>query len=156
MLLYLQQRMSLTEHSPSQISLIRPMQVFFVFAIGLPTGRLFDAGYFHHCLYRVLASTFSRKRVSLLNFVLSLPGPIFQNFHVITRSTPSLLPEPPIARRGRGHGHGDYVYSGSNYNITLLSREEVHGHGNCDFWRKKNGNHFRIVTDRFIGSSLGV
>ncbi|KDR79107.1 hypothetical protein GALMADRAFT_63444 [Galerina marginata CBS 339.88] len=43
-------RTSLSEHSPSEISLIGSMQVFFVFAIGLPAGRLFDAGYFHHCL----------------------------------------------------------------------------------------------------------
>jgi MFS family permease len=43
-------RTSLSEHSPSQISLIGSMQVFFVFALGLPAGRLFDAGYFHHCL----------------------------------------------------------------------------------------------------------
>ncbi|PPR01202.1 hypothetical protein CVT26_016083 [Gymnopilus dilepis] len=43
-------RVSLTEHSASQISLIGSLQVFFVFALGLPAGRLFDAGYFHHCL----------------------------------------------------------------------------------------------------------
>ncbi|KAF8956576.1 major facilitator superfamily domain-containing protein [Flammula alnicola] len=43
-------RNSLSEHSASEISLIGSMQVFFVFAVGLPAGRLFDAGYFHHCL----------------------------------------------------------------------------------------------------------
>ncbi|KAF9561240.1 MFS general substrate transporter [Agrocybe pediades] len=43
-------RVSLSEHTPSQISLIGSLQVFFVFALGLPAGRLFDAGYFHHCL----------------------------------------------------------------------------------------------------------
>ncbi|KAF8154611.1 major facilitator superfamily domain-containing protein [Crassisporium funariophilum] len=43
-------RISLSEHSPSEISLIGSMQVFLVFAVGLPAGRLFDAGYFHQCL----------------------------------------------------------------------------------------------------------
>ncbi|KAF8192999.1 major facilitator superfamily domain-containing protein [Pholiota molesta] len=43
-------RNSLSERSASEISLIGSLQVFFVFAIGLPAGRLFDAGYFHHCL----------------------------------------------------------------------------------------------------------
>ncbi|PPQ88170.1 hypothetical protein CVT25_005135 [Psilocybe cyanescens] len=43
-------RTSLSERSSSEISLIGSMQVFLVFAIGLPAGRLFDAGYFHHCL----------------------------------------------------------------------------------------------------------
>ncbi|KIM43683.1 hypothetical protein M413DRAFT_68867 [Hebeloma cylindrosporum] len=62
-------RMTLTEHSPSQISLIGSMQVFFVFAIGLPAGRLFDAGYFHHCLL-------SGSIIYLLSiFMLSLAQP---------------------------------------------------------------------------------
>ncbi|KAF5381766.1 hypothetical protein D9615_005434 [Tricholomella constricta] len=43
-------RISLKGHTPSTISWIGSVQVFFVFAIGLPAGRLFDAGYFHHCL----------------------------------------------------------------------------------------------------------
>lgn len=44
------QRISLKQETPSTISWIGSVQVFFVFAIGLPAGRLFDAGYFHHCL----------------------------------------------------------------------------------------------------------
>ncbi|KAJ3509211.1 hypothetical protein NLJ89_g5344 [Agrocybe chaxingu] len=43
-------RVALSEHSPSAISLIGSLQVFFVFAMGLPAGHLFDAGYFHHLL----------------------------------------------------------------------------------------------------------
>ncbi|KAF9527216.1 major facilitator superfamily domain-containing protein [Crepidotus variabilis] len=43
-------RIALPTRSPAQISLIGSLQVFFVFAIGLPAGRLFDAGYFRVCL----------------------------------------------------------------------------------------------------------
>ncbi|KAG6831552.1 hypothetical protein H0H92_009471 [Tricholoma furcatifolium] len=43
-------RISLNEHTPSSISWIGSVQVFFVFAMGLPAGRFFDAGYFHHCV----------------------------------------------------------------------------------------------------------
>ncbi|KAF9465927.1 major facilitator superfamily domain-containing protein [Collybia nuda] len=62
-------RVSLKEHTPSAISFIGSMQVFFVFAIGLPAGRLFDAGYFHHC---VVGGSF----IYLLSiFMLSLTQP---------------------------------------------------------------------------------
>lgn len=43
-------RMSLSERDASEISWIGSIQVFFVFVTGLPAGRLFDAGCFHHCL----------------------------------------------------------------------------------------------------------
>ncbi|KAL0958740.1 hypothetical protein HGRIS_014066 [Hohenbuehelia grisea] len=43
-------RISLTEHTPSDISWIGSLQVFFLFALGLPTGKLFDEGYFHACV----------------------------------------------------------------------------------------------------------
>jgi len=43
-------RVAMPERSPSEVSLIGSIQVFFVFAVGLPAGRLFDAGYFRHCL----------------------------------------------------------------------------------------------------------
>ncbi|KAL4262826.1 Proton-linked Monocarboxylate Transporter [Pleurotus pulmonarius] len=39
-------RVSLSEHSPSTISWIGSTQLFLDFSIGLPAGRLFDAGYF--------------------------------------------------------------------------------------------------------------
>ncbi|KAJ8518626.1 hypothetical protein ONZ45_g4304 [Pleurotus djamor] len=38
----------LNEHTPSEISWIGSVQVFFLFALGLPAGKLFDEGYFHH------------------------------------------------------------------------------------------------------------
>jgi hypothetical protein len=44
------QRISLKEHTPSQVSWIGSVQVFFLFAMGLPAGKLFDEGYFHHCI----------------------------------------------------------------------------------------------------------
>lgn len=34
--------------SPSNISWIGSVQFFFTFAMGLPAGKLLDAGYFHH------------------------------------------------------------------------------------------------------------
>ncbi|XP_006456029.1 hypothetical protein AGABI2DRAFT_77443 [Agaricus bisporus var. bisporus H97] len=43
-------RVLLSEHSPSEISWIGSVQVFLVFAVGLPAGKLFDLGYFHHLL----------------------------------------------------------------------------------------------------------
>ncbi|KAF8880532.1 major facilitator superfamily domain-containing protein [Infundibulicybe gibba] len=72
----LQQRVSLNEHTPSTVSWIGSVQVFFLFAIGLPAGRLFDAGYFHHCLL-------SGSVIYLFSvFMLSLATPhhYYQNF----------------------------------------------------------------------------
>ncbi|TFK37091.1 major facilitator superfamily domain-containing protein [Crucibulum laeve] len=69
-------RVSLNEHTPSQISWIGSVQVFFVFAIGLPAGRLFDAGYFHHCVISgSLLYTFSIFMLSLVK-----PHHYYQNF----------------------------------------------------------------------------
>ncbi|KAF8066742.1 major facilitator superfamily domain-containing protein [Lyophyllum atratum] len=69
-------RHSLTEHTPSSISWIGSVQVFFVFAIGLPAGRLFDAGYFHHCLLGgSLLYIFSIFMLSLVE-----PHHYYQNF----------------------------------------------------------------------------
>ena len=90
-----------------------------------------------------------REFVSFLGFSIPLLDSIFQNIHVITCPTTSLLPEPHIARCGHGYRNGHYVYSGPNHNITLFSREEVHGHGNCDFWWKIIiERHFCASTDR--------
>jgi len=69
-------RISLTEHTPSEISWIGSIQVFFVFAMGLPAGRLFDAGYFHHCLISgSLIYLFSAMMLSLVK-----PHHYYQNF----------------------------------------------------------------------------
>ncbi|KXN82935.1 Riboflavin transporter MCH5 [Leucoagaricus sp. SymC.cos] len=43
-------RFALNEHSPSEISWIGSVQVFCLFAFGLPAGKLFDLGYFHHLI----------------------------------------------------------------------------------------------------------
>ncbi|KAJ3569824.1 hypothetical protein NP233_g4800 [Leucocoprinus birnbaumii] len=43
-------RVALSEHTPSEISWIGSVQVFFLFAIGLPAGKLFELGYFHHSI----------------------------------------------------------------------------------------------------------
>lgn len=43
-------RFSLSEHSPSEISWIGSVQVFLLFAVGLPAGKLFELGYFHHAV----------------------------------------------------------------------------------------------------------
>ncbi|KAI6037517.1 MFS general substrate transporter [Pisolithus marmoratus] len=43
-------RVLLSERTASDISWIGSMQTFLLFAGGLPTGKLFDDGYFHHCL----------------------------------------------------------------------------------------------------------
>jgi len=69
-------RVSLTEHPPSAISCIGSVQVFFLFAVGLPAGRLFDAGYFHHCLIGgSLLYIFSLFMLSLVQ-----PHHYYQNF----------------------------------------------------------------------------
>lgn len=44
------QLVSLKEHTPSEVSWIGSIQVFFLFAMGLPAGKLFDEGYFRHCI----------------------------------------------------------------------------------------------------------
>jgi MFS family permease len=44
------QRVSLSEHSPSQISWIGSFQIFLLFAAALPAGRIYDGGYFRHLL----------------------------------------------------------------------------------------------------------
>ncbi|KZP01844.1 MFS general substrate transporter [Calocera viscosa TUFC12733] len=41
----------LPSSSTSAISWIGSLQLFFLFAMGLPTGRLFDAGYFRHMMF---------------------------------------------------------------------------------------------------------
>ncbi|KAF9451600.1 MFS general substrate transporter [Macrolepiota fuliginosa MF-IS2] len=43
-------RIALNEHTPSEISWIGSVQVFCLFAFGLPAGKLFELGYFHHLL----------------------------------------------------------------------------------------------------------
>ena len=40
------QRITLSEHTPSQISWIGSFQLFLLFAVALPSGRLYDEGYF--------------------------------------------------------------------------------------------------------------
>ncbi|KAF7799230.1 hypothetical protein EIP86_010462 [Pleurotus ostreatoroseus] len=47
---YTPQRFSLNEHPPSDVSWIGSIQVFLLFFLGLPAGRLFDEGYFHWLL----------------------------------------------------------------------------------------------------------
>ncbi|TEB29656.1 MFS general substrate transporter, partial [Coprinellus micaceus] len=41
-------RSSLTEKTPSEISWIGSVQVFLVFAVGLPAGKLMDMGFYRH------------------------------------------------------------------------------------------------------------
>ncbi|KIP07467.1 hypothetical protein PHLGIDRAFT_118048 [Phlebiopsis gigantea 11061_1 CR5-6] len=41
-------RITLSEHTPSQISWIGSFQLFLLFAIALPSGRLYDEGYFRY------------------------------------------------------------------------------------------------------------
>jgi MFS family permease len=43
-------RTHLNNHTPSQISWIGSVQVFLLFVIGLPAGKLFDDGHFHLCM----------------------------------------------------------------------------------------------------------
>ncbi|KAH7890446.1 MFS general substrate transporter [Phlebopus sp. FC_14] len=43
-------RVFLSGYTTSDVSWIGSMQTFLLFAIGLPAGKLFDEGYFHHCL----------------------------------------------------------------------------------------------------------
>ncbi|EDR07247.1 uncharacterized protein LACBIDRAFT_250673 [Laccaria bicolor S238N-H82] len=59
-------RVFLTNHTPSSIAWIGSFQLMMPFALGLVSGKLFDAGYFHHLI--VLGSvifTFSLFMVSL-------------------------------------------------------------------------------------------
>lgn len=44
------QRVSLTEHSASEISWIGSFQLFMLFFLGLPAGRLYDMGYFRYLI----------------------------------------------------------------------------------------------------------
>jgi hypothetical protein len=44
------QRHTLSDRTPSEISWIGSVQVFWLFAMGLLSGKLFDEGYFHHCI----------------------------------------------------------------------------------------------------------
>lgn len=69
-------RISLKQETPSTISWIGSVQVFFVFAIGLPAGRLFDAGYFHHCL--IGGSVLYIFSIFMLS--LAQPDHYYQNF----------------------------------------------------------------------------
>ncbi|TBU21821.1 major facilitator superfamily domain-containing protein [Dichomitus squalens] len=43
-------RVSLKEHSPSQISWIGSFQLFLLFAVALPSGRLYDEGFFRYLI----------------------------------------------------------------------------------------------------------
>jgi len=43
-------RHTLSDRTPSEISWIGSVQVFWLFAMGLLSGKLFDEGYFHHCI----------------------------------------------------------------------------------------------------------
>ncbi|TBU44847.1 major facilitator superfamily domain-containing protein [Dichomitus squalens] len=43
-------RVSLEEHSPSQISWIGSFQLFLLFAVALPSGRLYDEGFFRYLI----------------------------------------------------------------------------------------------------------
>ncbi|KAF9044415.1 MFS general substrate transporter [Panaeolus papilionaceus] len=60
-------RHTLQSLSAPKISLIGSMQVFLLFAVGLPAGRWFDMGYFHHCLISgTVIYTFSLFMLSLV------------------------------------------------------------------------------------------
>ncbi|KAF7372176.1 MFS general substrate transporter [Mycena venus] len=69
-------RVFLNEHPPSDVSWIGSVQIFFLFAIGIFSGRLFDEGYFRH----LLAGGSILYLVS--SFLLSLAKPYhyYQNF----------------------------------------------------------------------------
>lgn len=69
-------RVLLSERTASDISWIGSMQTFLLFAGGLPTGKLFDDGYFHHCLaFGSLIYLFSIFMLSLVQ-----PGQYYQVF----------------------------------------------------------------------------
>lgn len=46
--LFLRQRISLTDRTASEISWIGSFQVFLLFVVALPVGKLYDEGYFYH------------------------------------------------------------------------------------------------------------
>ncbi|KAF4585078.1 hypothetical protein EYR40_001914 [Pleurotus pulmonarius] len=69
-------RVFLNEHTPSEISWIGSVQVFFLFALGLPAGKLFDEGYFHH----TVISGSVIYLVSLFLLSLAKPHNYYQNF----------------------------------------------------------------------------
>ncbi|EAU86708.2 hypothetical protein CC1G_06469 [Coprinopsis cinerea okayama7 len=66
----------LNEKTPSEVSWIGSVQVFLVFAIGLPAGRLLDLGYFHH----TMISGTVIFALSIFMLSLSQPHHYYQNF----------------------------------------------------------------------------
>ncbi|PFH48581.1 hypothetical protein AMATHDRAFT_65048 [Amanita thiersii Skay4041] len=69
-------RKTLSQWSASEISWIGSVQGFFVFAVGFPAGRLFDKGYFYHCMrFGTLLYIFSMFMLSLVK-----PQHYYQNF----------------------------------------------------------------------------
>ncbi|KAF5376598.1 hypothetical protein D9757_009593 [Collybiopsis confluens] len=69
-------RVSLSEESPSRISWIGSVQIFFLFAGGVFSGKLFDDGYFREL---ILAGTFIYL-VSSFMLSLAIPHHYYQNF----------------------------------------------------------------------------
>ncbi|KAF7371963.1 MFS general substrate transporter [Mycena venus] len=69
-------RVFLNEHPPSNVSWIGSVQIFFLFAIGIFSGRLFDEGYFRH----LLAGGSILYLVSSFLLSLAKPHHYYQNF----------------------------------------------------------------------------
>ncbi|KAI0273311.1 major facilitator superfamily domain-containing protein [Gloeopeniophorella convolvens] len=69
-------RVSLSEHSPSQISWIGSFQLFLLFVLGLPAGDMFDGGYFHHLV--AVGSLFYLFALFMLS--LTKPHEYYQTF----------------------------------------------------------------------------
>ncbi|KAH8088898.1 MFS general substrate transporter [Cristinia sonorae] len=69
-------RVSLTDRTTSEISWIGSVQVFLLFGVALPVGKLYDEGYFHHLMaFGSLLYLFSIFMLSLCK-----PHHYYQNF----------------------------------------------------------------------------
>ncbi|TFK75525.1 MFS general substrate transporter [Pluteus cervinus] len=66
----------LTNHTPASIGWIGGAQIFFIFSIGLLTGRLFDRGYFRHLMIAGLLLQI----LSYFSLSFSKPGQYYQVF----------------------------------------------------------------------------
>ncbi|TFK24106.1 MFS general substrate transporter [Coprinopsis marcescibilis] len=69
-------RVTLNQNSPSEVSWIGSVQVFLLFALGLPANRLLENGYFHHCM--IVGTVIYAISVFMLS--LAQPHQYYQHF----------------------------------------------------------------------------
>lgn len=121
--------------SASKISWIGSTELFFLLAMGLPSGVLLDKGYFRvtmafgsllYIFSCVLWYRFSREQTTNV-----FPNSHLKSIHGLSRRSRQVLPDLLIARRRDGYWGRSHLRTFIGYSSPSLACTPCIGHGNC-------------------------